>query len=50
MRRSEECRNNNNNSDNPLTSRRTNGGKNWEWLLQLMLKNIALKHDSLTPQ
>ena len=29
MRMSEKCRNNkNNNSDNPLTSRRTNGGKN----------------------
>ena len=25
---SEKCRNNNNNSDNPLTSRRTDGGKN----------------------
>ena len=32
MRKSEKCRNNNskhnNNSDNPFTSRRTNGGKN----------------------
>ena len=32
MRMSERCRNNNNNnnnnSDNPLTSRRTDGGKN----------------------
>ena len=30
MRMSEECRNkhNNNNSDNPLTSRRIDGGKN----------------------
>ena len=25
---SEECRNSNNNSDNPLISRRTDGGKN----------------------
>ena len=34
MRMSEKCRNNykhnNNNSGNPLTSRRTNRGKNWE--------------------
>ena len=28
MRMSEKCCNNNNNSDNPLTSRRTDGGKN----------------------
>ena len=27
MRMSEKCRNTNNNSDNPLTSRRTDGGK-----------------------
>ena len=27
MRMSEKCHNNNNNSDNPLTSRRTDGGK-----------------------
>ena len=26
MRMSEKCRNNNNNSDNPLTSRRIDGG------------------------
>ena len=28
MRMSEKCRNENNNSDNPYTSRRTDGGKN----------------------
>ena len=28
MRMSEKCHNNNNNSDNPLTSRRTDGGTN----------------------
>ena len=33
MRMSEKCRNDNNNSDNPLTSRRTDGGKkNWQRL------------------
>ena len=31
MRMSEKCRNNNN-SDNPLTSRRTDGGKNFTLL------------------
>ena len=32
MRMSEKCRNKNNNSDNPLTSRRTDGGKNIPFL------------------
>ena len=37
MRMSEKCRNNkyNNNSDNPLTSRRTNGGKKEGWSIIL---------------
>ena len=44
MRMSEKCRNNktkqnNNNSDNPLTSRRTDGGKN----LVLIIRDAFFK-------
>ena len=38
MRMSEKCRNNNNNSDYPLISRRTDGGRNDQKIYQLVRK------------
>ena len=49
---SEKCRNNinkhNNNSDNPLTSRRTDGGKNIVHLISELLEVIS-KHSEINP-